>query len=157
MPSEIGANLPWNFPFKRSYWSGGKQTRKAAGSAANEQQRFASQPGLAVSIRNLRKVFETTEGVPKAAVDGLSLDISQGEITALLGAPRHTASSWDAAGSIDMDADTLAQAWLSLQTWLQQFEGPMHSSPTSDSDVVRWLSRGAASVCHANACGNLPD
>ena len=90
MPSEVGANLPWNFPFKRSYWSGGKQTAKAAGSAGNEQQRFASQTDLAVSIRNLRKVFKTTEGVPKAAVDGLSLDISQGEITALLGAPQGT-------------------------------------------------------------------
>ena len=90
MPSEVGANLPWNFPFKRSYWSGGKQTTKAAGSAEDEQQRFASQPDLAVSIRNLRKVFRTTEGVPKAAVDGLSLDISQGDITALLGSPKNT-------------------------------------------------------------------
>ena len=41
---------------------------------------------MAVSIQNLTKVYPTTEGGEKRAVDGLTLDMYQGHITALLGA-----------------------------------------------------------------------
>ena len=43
-------------------------------------------PSIGVKIENLRKVFQTLAGTnKKVAVDGVSLDIYEGEITALLG------------------------------------------------------------------------
>ncbi len=40
---------------------------------------------VSVSINKLRKLFRTTDGGIKHAVDGLDLDIYRGQITALLG------------------------------------------------------------------------
>jgi hypothetical protein len=41
---------------------------------------------VAVAIRGLRRDFATTDGGVKRALDGLSLDIYDGQVTALLGA-----------------------------------------------------------------------
>jgi ABC-type glutathione transport system ATPase component len=49
--------------------------------AASESQVW----DVAVSPRNLRKVFWTSDGGRKTAVDGLNLEIYNGQITALLG------------------------------------------------------------------------
>jgi ATP-binding cassette subfamily A (ABC1) protein 3 len=43
-------------------------------------------PSVGIKIRNLRKVFQSFGGLnKKVAVDGVTLDIYRGEITALLG------------------------------------------------------------------------
>lgn len=87
MPSDVGTPLPWNFPFKRSFWrKGSKRGRNESLEASTQAaERLTAAPELAVSINKLRKVFWTTEGASKAAVDGLSVDILKNEITALLG------------------------------------------------------------------------
>ena len=88
LPGDVGAALPWNFAFKQSYWRSSKVKRKRVAAANGGQDDEALLgPGSeeAVSIRSLRKVFETTDGSQKAAVDGLSLEIQKEEITALLG------------------------------------------------------------------------
>jgi ABC-2 type transport system ATP-binding protein len=41
--------------------------------------------GLAVRVRGLRKTYRVSQGVTRAAVDGVDLDIARGEILALLG------------------------------------------------------------------------
>jgi ABC-2 type transport system ATP-binding protein len=40
---------------------------------------------LAVRVRDLRKTYRVSQGVTKAAVDGVDLDVARGEILALLG------------------------------------------------------------------------
>ena len=87
IPSDVGANLPWNFAFKRSYWKAGSDKHKQATESRGHEQDglavYARQK--AVAIKGLHKVFKTTEGSLKAAVDGLTLDVEKGDITALLG------------------------------------------------------------------------
>ena len=96
IPSEVGQNLPWYFPFQYSYWCKRPSPAKDAnisGSAASASDLHSADSTLAVSIVDLQKVFSTTEGIPKRAVDGLTLDIYQSQITALLGACLHLYSS----------------------------------------------------------------
>ena len=83
----MGANLPWNFAFKRSFWKSGNSKQKRLGQGNEHDSLFISDPDSekAVAIRSLRKVFPTTDGGQKAAIDGLSLDVAKEEITALLG------------------------------------------------------------------------
>ncbi len=87
----MGANLSWNFAFKRSFWRGGNRKQKRAAQGDEHDSLFISDSDSekAVAIRSLRKVFPTTDGSQKAAVDGLSLDVAKEEITALLGASLH--------------------------------------------------------------------
>lgn len=53
----------------------------AAADAHHDQQR----EGAYVQVRDLRKVFHSSEGSVRVAVEGLSLDMRAGRITALLG------------------------------------------------------------------------
>lgn len=87
LPSDVGANLPWNFAFKRSFWrpNKGKRKREADANGSAHDCLLIPSSDKAVSIQSLRKVFETTDGSQKAAVDGLTLDVDKEEITALLG------------------------------------------------------------------------
>ncbi|KAM8795014.1 LOW QUALITY PROTEIN: phospholipid-transporting ATPase ABCA7 [Eudromia elegans] len=88
-PGRYGIPKPWNFPFLRSYWcseesSGGHPPHPTAPPAAPralvEEPPAQLPPG--VSIRNLVKIYR--EG-GRAAVDGLSLDFYEGQITSFLG------------------------------------------------------------------------
>jgi len=91
VPSEVGSNLSWNFIFKSGFWRGCGHRPAPASKARgvplgwDEEVPGAGGEGPAVAIHGLRKVFKTTDGGLKAAVDGLQLDVERGEITALLG------------------------------------------------------------------------
>ena len=93
--SEYGRNLPFYFPLQPSYWFPGRfggsgpdeaMSQDAAyneGIAVEEPSNALKEQvsqGKGIQIRNLMKQFGD-----KTAVDGLSLDIFSGQITALLG------------------------------------------------------------------------
>ncbi|NWY05107.1 ABCA1 protein, partial [Nothoprocta ornata] len=89
LPGRYGIPKPWNFPFLRSYWcseepSGGLPPHPTAALAAPtvlvEEPPAQLPPG--VSIRNLVKIYRKGG---RAAVDGLSLDFYEGQITSFLG------------------------------------------------------------------------
>ena len=94
MPSEYGRPLPFYFPFTMSYWFPGSVKSHSVDEdfeEANNDAGVAIEPvsnalkdqakqGKSIEIRNLRKVFGE-----KTAVDGLSLSMYNGQITALLG------------------------------------------------------------------------
>lgn len=86
VPSEVGTNLAWNFFLKRSYWKRGK----GGGSMKDYEQSLLQSPqareDAMVSLQNLRKVFPTTDGFSKIAVDDLNLSMQRNKITGLLGA-----------------------------------------------------------------------
>ncbi|NWR07545.1 ABCA1 protein, partial [Paradoxornis webbianus] len=88
-PGQYGIPKPWNFPFMKSYWFGessssGHSLYHAAPHTAPqvlvEEPPAELQPG--VSIRNLVKVYGSRG---QAAVNGLSLDFYEGQITSFLG------------------------------------------------------------------------
>ncbi|XP_066061896.1 phospholipid-transporting ATPase ABCA7 isoform X2 [Chamaea fasciata] len=88
-PGQYGIPKPWNFPFLKSYWFGessssGHSLYHAAPHTAPqvlvEEPPAELQPG--VSIRNLVKVYGSSG---QAAVNGLSLDFYEGQITSFLG------------------------------------------------------------------------
>ncbi|XP_027756879.1 ATP-binding cassette sub-family A member 7 [Empidonax traillii] len=88
-PGQYGIPKPWNFPFLKSYWfgelsSGGHPLCPASPLTAPqvlvEEPPAQLQPG--VSIRNLVKVYGSSG---RAAVNGLSLDFYEGQITSFLG------------------------------------------------------------------------
>ncbi|NWY44969.1 ABCA1 protein, partial [Sylvia atricapilla] len=88
-PGQYGIPKPWNFPFLKSYWFGessssGHSLYHAASHTASqvlvEEPPAELQPG--VSIRNLVKVYGSSG---RAAVNGLSLDFYEGQITSFLG------------------------------------------------------------------------
>ena len=83
----MGATLPWNFAFRRSFWRSDKKKQKRVAQGSEHDSLFISDADTdkAVAIRSLRKVFKTTDGSQKAAIDGMSLDVAKEEITALLG------------------------------------------------------------------------
>ena len=91
VPSDIGQNLPFYFPLLPSYWRCSSPTNsppKPPGDTPESHRlrtAASEEYSTAVSIQNLTKTFRTTEGGEKHAVDGLSLDMYQGQITALLG------------------------------------------------------------------------
>ena len=88
VPSELGQTLPFYFPFSPSYWkSSRRSTWKAPGSPESHPLRSAASEecDVAVSIQDLSKVYSSFGGEDKLALDSLSLDIYQGQITALLG------------------------------------------------------------------------
>ncbi|KAF5901914.1 ATP-binding cassette sub-family A member 1-like, partial [Clarias magur] len=86
-PGQYGVPKPWYFPFTSSYWCG-----TPAGAdmdpldALEEQHGYLEKPPAnlkaGVSIRNLVKVYKTGK---KLAVDKLSLDFYQDQITSFLG------------------------------------------------------------------------
>ncbi|NWT28656.1 ABCA1 protein, partial [Cardinalis cardinalis] len=88
-PGQYGIPKPWNFPFLKSYWfgesssSGHSLYHSSAHTAPRvlvEEPPADLQPG--VSIRNLVKVYGSSG---RAAVNGLSLDFYEGQITSFLG------------------------------------------------------------------------
>nr|XP_041566914.1 phospholipid-transporting ATPase ABCA7 isoform X2 [Taeniopygia guttata] len=88
-PGQYGIPKPWNFPFLKSYWFGespssGHSLYHASPHTAPqvlvEEPPADLQPG--VSIRNLVKVYGSSG---RAAVNGLSLDFYEGQITSFLG------------------------------------------------------------------------
>ncbi|NXL93932.1 ABCA1 protein, partial [Alectura lathami] len=88
-PGQYGVPKPWNFPFLKSYWFGeppsaGHPPHPTAPLAAPqvlvEEPPAQLQPG--VSIRNLVKIYRSSNRV---AVNGLSLDFYEGQITSFLG------------------------------------------------------------------------
>ena len=94
VPSEVGQNLPFYFPFLHSYWresfnGDSTSTRKPldGGEPASHPLRSAASEecSVAVSIQGLTKIYATSGGGQKHALDGLSLDMYQGHVTALLG------------------------------------------------------------------------
>ncbi|XP_049663821.1 phospholipid-transporting ATPase ABCA7 [Accipiter gentilis] len=88
-PGQYGIPKPWNFPFLKSYWLGEPSSARhppyptspfAAPQVLVEEPPAQLQPG--VSIRNLVKVYRNSSRV---AVNGLSLDFYEGQITSFLG------------------------------------------------------------------------
>ncbi|XP_068775738.1 phospholipid-transporting ATPase ABCA7 isoform X2 [Struthio camelus] len=88
-PGQYGIPKPWNFPFLRSYWCGEVSSAGhppyptsplAAPQVLVEEPPAQLQPG--VSIRNLVKIYHNSSRV---AVNGLSLDFYEGQITSFLG------------------------------------------------------------------------
>uniref|UniRef100_A0A8V1AE68 P-type phospholipid transporter n=2 Tax=Gallus gallus TaxID=9031 RepID=A0A8V1AE68_CHICK len=89
LPGQYGIPKPWNFPFLKSYWFGEPPSAgyppypsgpHAAPQVLVEEPPAQLQPG--VSIRNLVKVYRSSSHV---AIDGLSLDFYEGQITSFLG------------------------------------------------------------------------
>ncbi|NXP15699.1 ABCA1 protein, partial [Thinocorus orbignyianus] len=88
-PGQYGIPKPWNFPFLKSYWFG---EPSSAGhppyptSPLSEPQVLVEEPPAqlqpGVSIRNLVKIYHSSSRV---AVNGLSLDFYEGQITSFLG------------------------------------------------------------------------
>jgi ABC-type glutathione transport system ATPase component len=58
---------------------------EAAGGGGDDDESGCSAPPVAVSIQGLVKEYPATDGGITVAVDGLSLDMHSGQITALLG------------------------------------------------------------------------
>ncbi|XP_071433900.1 phospholipid-transporting ATPase ABCA7 isoform X2 [Pithys albifrons albifrons] len=88
-PGQYGIPKPWNFPFLKSYWFGELSSAGhtlyptnplTAPQVLVEDPPAQLQPG--VSIRNLVKVYGSNG---RAAVNGLSLDFYEGQITSFLG------------------------------------------------------------------------
>ncbi|KAI1307955.1 Phospholipid-transporting ATPase ABCA3 [Halotydeus destructor] len=81
-PRKDGVSKPWYFPLQIQYWkslfSNSSNSNRGPGSPYLE--RNLTELGNVVTIRNLRKRMGN-----KMAVDGVSVDIKQGEITCLLG------------------------------------------------------------------------
>ncbi|XP_040393589.1 phospholipid-transporting ATPase ABCA7 isoform X2 [Cygnus olor] len=88
-PGQYGVPKPWNFPFLKSYWFGEPPSAGhppfptdplTAPQVLVEEPPAQLQPG--VSIRNLVKIYHSSNHV---AVNGLSLDFYEGQITSFLG------------------------------------------------------------------------
>uniref|UniRef100_A0A8C6VPK5 P-type phospholipid transporter n=1 Tax=Naja naja TaxID=35670 RepID=A0A8C6VPK5_NAJNA len=86
-PGQYGIPRPWYFPFMKSYWfgeeSGGQWLPSdATGSSEICMEEEPSHLPLGVSIKNLVKVYRDSK---KLAVDGLTLNFYEGQITSFLG------------------------------------------------------------------------
>ncbi|XP_066471023.1 phospholipid-transporting ATPase ABCA1 [Tiliqua scincoides] len=86
-PGQYGIPRPWYFPFMKSYWCGekcGEQHPPSLHMASSEicVEEEPSHLCLGVSIQNLVKVYRDGE---KLAVDGLTLNFYEGQITSFLG------------------------------------------------------------------------
>lgn len=97
MPSQYGQTRSPLFFLQRSYWAGAptatgedapaqdgvaEQTLLEDGAEAVPPEKAAN---LSIDIRGLRKVFNAGSSDPVTAVNGLSLQMFEGEVTALLG------------------------------------------------------------------------
>ena len=85
IPGPRGQRLPWYFPFLPSYWRPADPLSESPESQPLSSGADAADPSAAVSIRHLHKVFAAAGGAKTHALDGLSLDMHHGQITALLG------------------------------------------------------------------------
>eukprot|EP00475_Leptophrys_vorax_P022719 TRINITY_DN3093_c0_g1_i4.p1 TRINITY_DN3093_c0_g1~~TRINITY_DN3093_c0_g1_i4.p1 ORF type:complete len:1562 (-),score=428.94 TRINITY_DN3093_c0_g1_i4:659-5344(-) len=95
IPSEFGVTRKWYFLFEKNYWFPPTVDIKIAEDA--EFGKLVPQSDLyeripdefrnkdGVRIRGLKKEFPTSEGGTFMAVDGLSVDMFEGEVFALLG------------------------------------------------------------------------
>ncbi|XP_072041416.1 phospholipid-transporting ATPase ABCA3-like [Amphiura filiformis] len=91
-PGDYGVPQPWYFPFTQSYWCGSPTVTEVYDAEgfmmeSKNAEFFEADPsgvGVGISIRNLKKVFQGHDGV-KVAVNGMSLNMYEGQITALLG------------------------------------------------------------------------
>ncbi|KAK3732015.1 hypothetical protein QZH41_016886 [Actinostola sp. cb2023] len=95
-PGKFGIPKPFYFPFQKSYWCGFSHDDIIKASAKYQEldeeieghnHDVEDEPTdleVGVGIKNLRKVFKDSTGT-KVAVDGLSLNMYKGQITALLG------------------------------------------------------------------------
>ncbi|KAK6165163.1 hypothetical protein SNE40_023607 [Patella caerulea] len=90
-PGDYGVPERWYFPFTKSYWCGysisddsidDKSLNVGQNPEFFEKDPVGLEPGI--QIRNLRKTFGKG-GKKNVAVAGMSLDMYQGQITALLG------------------------------------------------------------------------
>ncbi|CAG7730793.1 unnamed protein product [Allacma fusca] len=94
LPSKYGLTKPWYFIFQRSFWR--KQTSILYENELAEMKKstddkledgFEAEPTTlkrSVEIKNLEKTFTTRKDL-KLAVDGLTLNMFEGQITVLLG------------------------------------------------------------------------
>lgn len=92
LPQQHGQTLPPWFPLMPSYWRAGKSSSQPHSSTQDEAWQplldragGAAPAGATVQVRDLRKVFHSSEGSVRMAVEGLTLDMCAGRITALLG------------------------------------------------------------------------
>ncbi|XP_067683949.1 phospholipid-transporting ATPase ABCA3-like [Haliotis asinina] len=87
-PGEFGVPKPFYFPFTGSYWCGTKQIHGDYSSNQNlDEKHFEREPSAMVtgiSIKSLRKVFGSGSK-KKVAVDGMNLNMFEGQISVLLG------------------------------------------------------------------------
>ncbi|GAB1602809.1 ATP-binding cassette sub-family A member 3-like [Argonauta hians] len=88
-PGEYGVPQKWYFPFTKSYWIGTIQTKCLSGtlgtSQEDDRQFFETEPSnlkAGIQIKNLYKAFNNGK---KVAVEDLTLNMFEGQITALLG------------------------------------------------------------------------
>nr|ALU63310.1 ATP-binding cassette transporter subfamily A member 1-like protein [Oryzias melastigma] len=90
-PGQYGIPKPWYFLFTSSYWCGKTAVPedtdnfdKLKGSSVQNEYMEKPDPNMkaGVSIRNLVKVYKTGK---KVAVDGLSMDFYENQITSFLG------------------------------------------------------------------------
>ncbi|CAI5799096.1 phospholipid-transporting ATPase ABCA7 [Podarcis lilfordi] len=89
-PGQYGIPKPWNFPFQKSYWFGealaDRSPRPIPTNSLNSAEVIVEDPPahlkVGVSIRNLVKIYHSGG---KIAVNGLSLDFYEGQITSFLG------------------------------------------------------------------------
>ncbi|XP_028420639.1 ATP-binding cassette sub-family A member 1 isoform X1 [Perca flavescens] len=88
-PGQYGIPKPWYFPFTASYWCGtasvtGVDHNLLKDSPVHNEYLEKPPPGIkaGVSIRNLVKIYKTGK---KLAVDGLSMDFYENQITSFLG------------------------------------------------------------------------
>ncbi|XP_046356650.2 phospholipid-transporting ATPase ABCA3-like isoform X3 [Haliotis rufescens] len=87
-PGEFGVPKPFHFPFTASYWCGTKQRNADYSSNQHlDEKHFEKEPSgmkTGISILNLKKVFGSGSK-KKVAVDGMSLNMFEGQISVLLG------------------------------------------------------------------------
>ncbi|KAM9335582.1 phospholipid-transporting ATPase ABCA1 [Symphorus nematophorus] len=88
-PGQYGIPKPWYFPFTSSYWCGTTSVTDADPDLLKDstvQSEYLEKPPpnmkAGVSIRNLVKIYKTGK---KLAVDGLSVDFYENQITSFLG------------------------------------------------------------------------
>ncbi|XP_068164948.1 phospholipid-transporting ATPase ABCA1-like [Antennarius striatus] len=88
-PGQYGIPKPWYFPFTASYWCGSNPVTDGDPYAQNDSTphvEYLEKPPpnmkAGVSIRNLVKIYKTGN---KLAVDGLSMDFYENQITSFLG------------------------------------------------------------------------
>uniref|UniRef100_A0AAQ4P0T4 P-type phospholipid transporter n=1 Tax=Gasterosteus aculeatus aculeatus TaxID=481459 RepID=A0AAQ4P0T4_GASAC len=88
-PGQYGIPRPWYFPFTASYWCGTASTVAIDPGVlknSTEHDEYLEKPSpnmkAGVSVRNLVKIYKTGK---KLAVDGLSMDFYENQITSFLG------------------------------------------------------------------------
>uniref|UniRef100_A0A8C6U9Y3 ABC transporter domain-containing protein n=1 Tax=Neogobius melanostomus TaxID=47308 RepID=A0A8C6U9Y3_9GOBI len=77
-PGQYGIPKPCYFPFTASYWCG----RNAVSASDPDLIKDSCEHNAGVSVRNLVKIYKTGK---KLAVDGLSVDFYENQITSFLG------------------------------------------------------------------------